>query len=400
MSRNPLPRSTPLALALTITSALALALIAGCSGDLAEILGVHASRSAVVPDFGNNRVLIYEQPLSSGQPATTVLGQPDFATTSSGGTASKLNGPNGVSADGPGNLYVADTNNNRVLRFNTPLASGMAASIALGQPDLTTVTSPGGAGATATTLNAPSDAAVDPAGNVWVSDSANNRVVMYAAPISSGMAATVALGQASLTSSGCGVSATALCNPVGIASDAAGNLWVADADNNRVVRFPASSATGAAATITLGQPDLNSNASNNGGLSASSLSSPNAVIVDNLGNVWVADAGNNRVLGFQPPITTAMAATVVLGQPDFVSNTGSATAATLSSPSGLQVTDVNHLLVGDTGNNRSLVFAGPFANGMSATTVLGKPISPAMAQTRAAQRPPPLKVSRGARGRR
>jgi len=163
---------------------------------------------------------------------------------------------------------------------------------------------------------------------------------------------------------------------VGITFDASGNLWVADAANNRVVRFPAASTTGAAATIALGQPNLTSNAANNGGLSASSLSNPNAVIVDNSGNVWVADTGNNRVLEFRAPLATGMAASVALGQPDFVSNgtnqgLGAPTSATLSAPAGLQVTDANALLVGDTGNNRSVVFTS-FATGVNATTVLGQ----------------------------
>src|SRR4051794_9134257 len=100
------PRSA--AIILTFSGAIVLALIAGCSsGELGNILNPIASRSAVVPDFGNKRVLIYQQPFSNGQAATTVLGEPDFTTTGGGGTASTLSGPNGVSADGAGNLFVA-----------------------------------------------------------------------------------------------------------------------------------------------------------------------------------------------------------------------------------------------------------------------------------------------------
>jgi len=99
--------------------------------------------------------------------------------------------------------------------------------------------------------------------------------------------------------------------------------------------------------------------------------------VDNSGNVWVADADNSRVLEFRPPFATGMAASVALGQPDFASNSvnqglGAPTAATLSKPAGLQVTDANALLVGDTGNNRTLVFSSTVATGMNATTVLGQ----------------------------
>jgi len=200
--------------------------------------------------------------------------------------------------------------------------------------------------------------------------------VKYPAPVASGMAATGALGQPDLTSSGCGVSATTLCEPVGMAFDPSGNLWVADAGNSRVVRFPASPATGAAATIALGQPDLTSSVPNNGGLSASTLDTPNAVMVDNSGNVWVADSNNNRVLKYQAPFATGMAASLALGQPDLVSNSsnqgGAPAAATLSFPAGLQVTDINHLLVGDENNNRSLVYGTTFTTGMNASVVLGQ----------------------------
>ena len=376
-SRKPSRSFAPLVVALV--SAAALALVAGCSSSsLSDLIGGpgSAARSAVVPDFGNNRVLIYDQPFSNGMAATTVIGQPDFATTTAGGDAVTLSGPNGVSADAAGNLFVADTKNDRVLRFNKPLANGEAATLALGQPDLTTVTAPGGAAPTPTNLNGPSDVVVDGDGNVWVSDSHNDRVVMYPAPISMGMAATQVLGQPNLTTNTCSVSSTNLCTPVGITFDPGGNVWVADAGNNRVVRFPAGATTGTAATIVLGQPDLNSNAPNNGGLSASSLDLPNAVIVDNSGNVWVADSGNNRVLEYLAPITSGMAASVVLGQPDFTSNSinqgGTAGATTLSSPAGLQLTEANHLLVGDRGNSRSLIYASPYSTNMAATTVLGQ----------------------------
>jgi sugar lactone lactonase YvrE len=365
-------------LTLVVLGALALAL-AGCgSGGLFAPGGPSTTAfQAIVPDFGNNRVLIYNQPLSTGMAANIAIGQPDFVTTTSGGTASTLNGPNQVTVDGPGNLYVADTNNNRVLQFKNPVSTGMSATIALGQPDLTTVTSPGPSSPSATTLDAPTDVASDPNGNIWVADFENDRVVKFAAPLSSGMSATVALGQIDLASAACAATATGLCTPVGVAFDASANIWVADTGNNRVVRFPAGSATGAAATIALGQPDLTSNAANNGGLSASTLNAPDAVMADADGNVWVADTGNNRVLLYKAPITTGMAATVALGQPDLISGTanqggGSPTAATLSDPSGLQVTDSHTIMVGDTGNNRSVLFTGTFATNMNATTVLGQ----------------------------
>ena len=370
------PSRSYVALVVGLVSAAALALIAGCSsGDFSNIIGGGgASRPAVVVDYGNNRVIFYQKPFSNGMAATTVLGQPDFTSSASGGDASTLNQPNGVSADQPGNLWVADLGNNRVVRYNTPFSNGMAASMVLGQPDLTTVSAPGGFAATATNLDAPADVVVDGAGNVWVSDWEHNRVVKYPAPISNGMAATAALGQPDLVSSGCNTTQTGLCEPTGITLDAAGNVWVSDSNNNRVLRFPAGSASGASADLVLGEPDF---VSSGGGATASLMNEPNTVIVDNDGNVWVADAGNNRVLQFRPPLSSGMAASVALGQPDLTSNAsnqgGSASAATLSFPSGLQVIDTNNILVGDEANNRSLIYTKPYATGMNASVVLGEP---------------------------
>jgi hypothetical protein len=361
-------------LSFAIVTAAALALIVGCSSDhLPGILGGNA-QPAVVADFGNNRILFYQQPFANGMAATTVLGQPDFVSNGSGGTASTLNGPNGVAGDQSGNLWVVDDKNNRVVRYNTPFSNGMAATLVLGQPDLTTVSAPSGTPSpTATSLNGPSDVVVDSSGNVWVSDTANNRVVKYPAPISNGMSATTVLGEPDLTTASCTTSATGVCHPVGVTLDAAGNIWVADPDNDRVLRFPAGSGSGAAADLVLGQPDF---VSNGAGTTASTMAGPNAVTVDNSGSVFVADAGNNRVLVFLAPLSNGMAATVVLGQPDLNSGAanqgGAAGAATLSKPSGLQLTDATHLLVGDTNNNRSVIFASPFSTGMNATTVLGE----------------------------
>lgn len=357
-------------------SLLALALITGCSSsDFSDIIGGGgASRPAVVVDYGNNRVVFYQMPFSNGMAATTVLGQPDFTSNAAGGNASTLNQPDGVGADHSGNLWVADLGNDRVVRYSTPFSNGMAASMVLGQPDLTTVTSPSGAAPTATTLDAPADVVIDGAGNAWVSDAGSNRVVKYPAPLSNGMAATVALGQPDLVTGNCTTAATGLCSPTGIALDAAGNVWVSDSDNNRVLRFPAASGSGAAANLVLGQPDFVSSGS---GSTASTMDEPNAVIVDNDGNVWVADAANNRVLQFRPPLSNGMAASVALGQPDLTSNAnnqgGSAGAGTFSFPSGLQVIDTNNILVGDEANNRSLIFTRPYTTGMNASVVLGEP---------------------------
>ncbi len=81
---------------------------------------------------------------------------------------------------------------------------------------------------------------------------------------------------------------------------ATGELFVCDEANNRVLRFSSAAAatSGAAAEAVFGQPDLTTATANTGGLSATSLSDPVGIFVDSNGALWVADAGNNRVLRF------------------------------------------------------------------------------------------------------
>src|SRR3954469_10265336 len=125
--------------AFTVTALLciaALSLLAGCStGDFDSILNP-ISLSLFVPDVGNNRVLVYDPPFTTGKNASVVLGQGDFGTSTAGTTASTLSVPGAVAVDASRNLYVADKANCRVTQFRPPFTTGMAASLAIGRADL------------------------------------------------------------------------------------------------------------------------------------------------------------------------------------------------------------------------------------------------------------------------
>src|SRR5579872_4151410 len=168
--------------------------------------------------------------------------------------------------------------------------------------------------------NLTSNAVFDSSGNLWVTEEGNNRVVMYAAPLTTGMAASVVLGQPNLSSevaNNGGISANTLYKPHGITFDSAGNLWVTDRFNNRVVMYSARFSTGQAASLVLGQGNsFTANTANNGGISASSLSTPTSVKFDSSGNLWVADSGPNRVIEYLKGtgFTNGQAASRVEGQ--------------------------------------------------------------------------------------
>lgn len=333
----------------------------------------------VVPDKGNNRVLIYNAPSTDGQPADIVLGQSSFTTSSSGTSATAMSGPTAYAWDRNGNLYVSDSGNCRVLQFTPPFTTGQSAAIVLGQPDANTACS---GPASATVMSTTGGVAVNYFGEVWVADSPNSRLLKFKPPLKTGEAAALVLGQPNFMSETCvsPPTASSLCGPIGVAIDASNFLWVADTQNNRVMRYPAP-VKNVNANIEFGHPAataFTSNTANDGGLSATSLYGPTGVGFDSEGDVWVADTQNNRVLLFPHTYKNGKAAIAVLGQPNFTSselNQGSLTPSveSLFYPQGIEVDSSGNLWVGDTSNNRTLQFTPPFTDDMNASLVLGQP---------------------------
>jgi sugar lactone lactonase YvrE len=144
--------------------------------------------------------------------------------------------------------------------------------------------------------------------------------------------------------------------------DKAGRLFVADADNNRILSWPnaAQVANGQAADLVLGQVNFEDNLCNQNGVSAASLCGPGGLAIGPSGRLYVADAGNSRVLSW--PSTSGLAngqpADQVIGQPDFSTSDcpPTASASSLCNPNGLTIDADGRLYVADSGNNRLLVY--------------------------------------------
>ena len=230
---------------------------------------------------------------SIGDSGTLVIGQTSLISGSSGTTASTLYIPEGIAFDSHGNLWVADSDNSRILEFKPPFYTGESASIVIGQTSFTS----GSFGTTASTLNSPEGIAFDSAGNLWVADSGNNRILEFTANnLITGASATNVIGQTSFNLGSSGTTANTLHYPEGIAFGSAGNLWVADLGNNRVLEFSAGNLiTGASATNVIGQTSFTSGSF---GTTANTLNSPVGIAFDSAGNLWVADVENNRVIEF------------------------------------------------------------------------------------------------------
>jgi sugar lactone lactonase YvrE len=353
-------------------------------------LAIDGAGDLLVADTGNSRVLVFITPFVTDTNADFVLGQSNFTTANCGLSSTAMCAPAGVWADASGNVWVADTTNHRVLKFKGPISNGKAASLVLGQANFTSGKCNRGGAVTGASLCFPNAVASDKSGHVYVSDNSNSRVLEYASPSVSGTPANRVFGQTTLGGHQCaagGPTKTSLCEPEGVWVDNAGRLYIADTSLSRVLEYD-KPLTSSSANRVFGQNgDFSRDfCSPNLQLDAKVLCTPAAVAVQNnptpgLDNVYIADTGFNRALGFNAPLNTpgAPIANRVAGQLDFVHDgVNIPDAHSLFNPKGIALdTSVvpNRLYVADTGNNRILRWnsAAAFLNGAPANLVIGQP---------------------------
>lgn len=247
-----------------------------------QAVAVDASGNVYVADTGNNRV----REISPGGAITTIAGNGTEGYSGDGGSATnaELNSPLGLAVDASGNVYIADFNNNAIRK----VSNGTIVTVAGG----------GGQGfagdggpATSAQLNGPVSVAVDTGGNLYITDS-NNYSIRLVSP--NGIISTIA-GNGSIGYSGDGGPAVnaQLGAPGGLAIDAAGNLYSTD---SQVVRRI--SGDGTIATIA---GNGTSGYSGDGGTATGAqFNSPSALALDSNSNLYVADAGNNAIRLLHP----------------------------------------------------------------------------------------------------
>jgi len=218
-------------------------------------------------------------------------------------------------------------------------------------------------------------------GKLIVADLNSERVLIYnSLPTNSNTKPDLVIGQEDLcgikTNAGGSVNDNTLYGPIDVYYDGQ-RLFISEWSNNRVLIYNSLPTENFAhADVVVGQPDFTSNTANNGGISARSLYYPYGVFSDGE-RLLISERGNNRVLIFNEiPTTNFEEADVVIGQPNMTSgtaNNGGRTAASLSWASDVTVVD-EKIIVADYLNNRVLIYNSiPITNGTSANTVIGQP---------------------------
>ena len=246
-------------------------------------IAVDSSGNLFIADAGDSRI---RKVAAATGVITTIAGNGTRGFSGDGGpaTAATLRNPEGVAVDGDGNVYFTDTNNHRIRKVTV---TGIITTVA---GDGTEGFAGDGGLATSASLDNPTAIAIDGDGNFYLSDTGNSRVRKVAA--GTGIISTVA-GNGTPAFSGDGGPATsaALLFPVGIAVDDDGNLFIADHYSARIRKVAAG--TGVISTVA---GNGTYGASGDGGLAGSaSLENPLDVAVDGSGNLFIADFGNGRV---------------------------------------------------------------------------------------------------------
>lgn len=301
-------------------------------------LAIDSSGNLYIADSLNNRLRKV-----TGTTIATIAGSGGFSYSGDGGpaTAAQLNAPEAVAVDASGNVYVADTANNVVRQIS---AKGVISTIA---GNGTAGFGGDGGAATSAQLSAPQGVAVDASGNVFVSDTANARV----RKISGGTITTVA-GSATQGYAGDGAAATSaqLNTPVGLAVDKSGNLYIADVDDSVVRKV----STGGIITTVAGNGSQGYSG-DTGPATGATLNGPEGVAVDASGNLYISDTLNGvirKVTAGGGTITTVAGN----GIDGYSGDGGPATGAEFGSPVGIVADSAGNLYIADSGARIRKVF--------------------------------------------
>ena len=258
--------------------------------------------------------------------------------------AAYLFGPEGVTLDATGNIYIADTRNN-VIRKVTK-STGIITTVAGTTYRIALVGYSGDGGlATSARLKAPSSIAFDSYGVMYIADSGNN-VIRRVAP--SGIISTVAgTGVIGFTANGGAATSARLSNPKGIAFDSLNNLYIADTLSNVIRKV--TNTTGII-TIVAGTNRIRGSSGNNVLATSAQLAAPIGLAVDSKNNLYFTDTPNCiiRKVTASTGIITTVAGNGMVG---YIGDGADATLAKLDYPNGVAIhSSTGNIYITDTGN--------------------------------------------------
>ena len=262
---------------------------------------------------------------------TTFAGSGASGATNGTGSAASFFSPYGISLDGNGNIYIADSSTQLIRRITADgVVTTFAGSGTHGSLDGT---------GSAASFSHPVDVVADSSGNIYVADT-NNNTIRKITP--TGIVTTL-VGSAGLWGSADGTGSSArFSSPQGLAVDQSGNIYVADTFNSTIRKVTPSGVV----TTFAGSAGLWGSVDGTG--SSAKFHSPTGLAVDQSGNIYVADSSNNTIRKITPSgiVSTFAGIAGTAGGLD-----GTASAATFNNPWRLALDQNDNIYVADTGNN-------------------------------------------------
>ncbi|MFL6451826.1 MAG: Ig-like domain repeat protein [Bryobacteraceae bacterium] len=315
-------------------------------------VAVDGTRNVYIADSGNNRI---RKVSADTGVITTVAGDGSSGYGGDGGpaTSASLSYLSSVAVDGSGNIYIADTSNNRIRKVSadTGVITTVAGNGSYGD-------SGDGGPATSASLIYPRGVAVDGSGNIYIAVNAlctrggcsgSNRIRKVSAD--TGVITTVA-GNGTYGFNGDGGPATSasLSYVYGVAVDGSGNIYIADTGNSRIRKVSA----GTGVITTVAGKGSYEYSGDGGPATSASLSYLSGVAVDGSGNIYIADTGNGRIrkVSADTGVIITVAGNGSYGDSGDGGDGGPATIASLTDPSSVAVDGSGNIYIADTGNGR------------------------------------------------
>ncbi len=318
-------------------------------------VAVDSGGNVYIGDTTNNRI----RKITHGI-ITTVAGIGTFGSAGDGGAAvsAQLSSPQGVAVDASGNLYIADTGDSRIRK----VANGVITTVA---GNGTAGYSGDGGPAVNAQLAGPIGVAVDGGGNLYISDTSNDRV----RKVAGGSINTIA-GNGSFDFSGdAGPATNAQLNPTGVAVDNNGNVYIADFQDYRIRKV-----TNGVITTAVGN-GIAGFTGDNGPAASAEIGNVQGIAVDGSGNLYLADNSNARIRKVAGGFITTIGGNGVSG---YSGDGGSATNAEITTPQGIAANASGNVFFTDQSNNRvrkisggviTMVAGGGPPDGVAATSV-------------------------------